>query len=297
MADIQCQVDIPKEANGDAAPLTVGQQFALNCEGPWPKLNPNAIELRLDKENQYKLKLIKFEFVSTTEAKLVVTSYKTGEHQLKALQLVEGDHSVVLGDLNFTVTSLMNPQEPVKEPYGPMGPLGLGLPMWYVLSAIAIVAAFILALLYRWRQRRQKKKLLAEMRLNEFVQDPLFQFYQSARKMQRSYAFFSGGALEGEDSVRFVAELNESFKIYLARLFQIPTMAWSERRILGDLKKNHSDFYKAFRTEMQKSLAELSRAIKAGKTMNPKDCQQLFDLVRKQVDQIHAWQKAQGDKR
>jgi hypothetical protein len=294
MADIQCQVDIPKEEGG--AGLTVGQIFALNCEGPWPQMKADAVELRLDKENQYKLKLLKVEFLSNTRARLLVTSYKTGEHQLKALQLVEGDRSVVLGDLSFTVNSVMNPQQPVKEPFGPMGPLGLRLPIWYVLGLIFVILMIALVILFRWRVRRQKRKLLNEMRLGEYAQDPLFQFYQTARKMQRGYAFFSGGELTGEDAVSFVSALNQAFKIYLARLFQVPTLAWSERRILADLRKNHPEFYQEFRDELRQALAELSRAIKAGKTMNSKDCQQLFELLRKQVDRIQTWQKARGNK-
>jgi hypothetical protein len=153
------------------------------------------------------------------------------------------------------------------------------------------VASFVF---YRWRLRRQKKKLLQEMRLNEYAKDPISQFYQSARKMQRSYAFFSGGPMTAGEAVQFVSELEKAYKIYLARKFQIPTLVWKERRILSDLKSNWPDFYKEFRLEVRKSLAELARAIKAGAKMTDKDCQQLFELLRKQVDQIEAWEKAKG---
>lgn len=296
MAEVQCQVEIPKES-GDGASLTVGQVFYLNCEGPWPKMNPDTIELRLDKENDYKLKLLKFSFTSPTQAQLVVTSYKTGQHQLKALQVVEGDQSVVLGDVSFTVQSLMNPQEPVKEPYGPVGPLGLRLPIWYPLTLVLIIAGIVVFVFYRLRLRRQKKKLLQDMRLNEYAKDPFFQFYQSARKMQRSFGFFSGGAMAPGDGTRFIGELDTAFKIYLARKFEVPTLAWSERRILADLKKNFPEFYKEFRLPVRQALAELSRALKAGATITSQDCQQLFELLRKQIDQIENWTQAQKAKK
>jgi len=294
MAEVHCQVEIPKEKENGAADLTVGQIFFLNCEGPWPQMKPDSIELRLDDENRDKLKLLNFSYTSPTQAQLTVTTYKTGQHQLKAVQLVDKDQSVILGDLSFVVRSVIDPQQPPKEPYGPFGPLGLRLPIWYPLSVVLLVVAIVSFLAYRWRLRRQKKKLLLDMRLNEYAKDPISQFYQSARKMQRSFAFFSGGAMTAGEAVKFVGELDMAYKIYLARKFQVPTLAWKERRILSDLKVNWPEFYKEFRLEVRKSLAELSRAIKAGATMTDKDCQQLFELLRKQVDQIEAWQKAKG---
>lgn len=294
MADIQCHVDIPSAKSEEAA-LTVGKVFFLNCEGPWPEMKPDTVELRLDKENLYKLKLLKFEYLSPTQAQLTVTSYKAGQHQLKAVQLVDADHSVVLGDLNFAVNSVINQQEPPKEPFGPFGPLNLYLPMWYPISVVMVLAAIALAILYRLRRRRQKRKLLDAMRLNEYAMDPFFQFYQTARRLQRGYGFFSGAPLQPGEASKFVSELDVAYKIYLARRFQVPTLAWKERRILRDLKRNHREFYSEFRLEVRKSLAELSRAAKDHAKMSDKDCQQLFDLLRKQVDQMDRWIKAKGE--
>jgi hypothetical protein len=293
VADIQCRLEIPN-ASGEGAALTVGQIFLLNCEGPWPEMKSDAIELRLDKENAYKLKLLKFDFLSKTQAQLTVTSYKAGQHQLKAVQVVDAENSAVLGDLNFAVNSVINPQQPPKEPYGPFGPLVLHLPIWYPLSLVLLFAAMASIFFYRWRRRRQKMKLLDRMRLNEYAMDPFFQFYQTARKLQRGYGFFSGIPLQTGEAAKFVFELEQAYKIYLARRFQIPTLYWSERRILRDLKRNHRAFFQVFRLEVRRSLAEISRAVKAGGTMNEKDCQQLFDLLRKQVDQADRWLKANG---
>ena len=91
-----------------------------------------------------------------------------------------------------------------------------------------------------------------------------------------------------------------AFKIYLARKFQVPTLKWSERKILSDLKRNHSQVYSEFRLEIRKALAELSRAQAAvsGKVkaepMTAKDAQQLVDLLRKLVDKIESWLKIKG---
>jgi hypothetical protein len=291
VAQLQCRTEIPNQKSEEAGELTVGQVFHLLCKGDWPEVKKESLELRLEEADKDKLKILGIEFPTKTEANLTVTSYKTGQHQLKAVQLVDAENSVVLGDLNFTVKSVMNPQEPVKEPLGPTGPLQLSLSIWYPLVLLVLIV-FVLGFFgYRWKIRRDKKRLLSDMRLEESVQEPYFQFYQSVRKMQRNFSFFSGQVPTSAEITEFVTEINLAYKIYLARLFQIPTLKWSERKILSDFKRNHRDYYKEFRPEIRKALAELSRASGSLDKITGKDCQQLLELLRKNVDQTDKWLK------
>lgn len=291
MAQVQCRVEIPKPQDEEAANLTVGQIFQLVCEGEWPVLKPEALELRLEKEDIYKLKLLKFEYTSKTEGTLTVTSYRPGPHQLKAVQLVDSENSVVLGDLNFTVASVINPQEPPAEPYGAIGPLKLMLPIWYPLTAALILVAVFVGVFYRWKVRRDKRKLLEEMHLAESVQEPYFQFYQVLRKLQRTYSYFSGAEPSPQETQKFIDDLGAAYKIYLARHFQVPTLKWKERQILTDLKRNHKKFYQNFRLEVRKAFAEIARAQQAREQITGQDARQLLDLLRNQVDQIETWLK------
>lgn len=286
MAQVQCQIEIPKVDGSDQ--LTVGHVFYFNCDGDWPALNKESLELRLEEADKYKLKLLDFEFTSKTSAKLTVTSYKAGTHQLKAVQMVDAENSVVLNELQFHVQSVLNPQEPEAEPYGPMGPLNIGLPLWFPLAILLVLFALIGLFGYRWKLRREKKKLLAEMRVNESAQDPYFQFYQSLRKIQRG---FSGAELPASELQAHYESLNQAYKIYLARQFEVPTLKWSERKILSDLKKNHRAFYQEYRLEVRKALAELARAGKISDKLSAKDLEQLLALLRRQVDSINQFLK------
>ncbi|MEZ0393245.1 MAG: hypothetical protein ACAH59_13580 [Pseudobdellovibrionaceae bacterium] len=290
MAQVQCRMEIPKSAS-EAKTLTVGQVFYLNCEGEWPALQKKSLELRLEEADRYKLKLLDFEFTSKTEAQLKVTSYKVGQHQLKAVQLVDSENSVVLSDLDFTIQSVMNPQQPVTEPFGPFGPLALKLPLWFPLTVLLLFAILLGVAVNRWRIRREKRRLLLDMRLTESAQEPIFQFYQTIRKQQRAYPAFSGHEPTPEETQNFIAALNESYKIYLARNFEVPTLKWSERKILSDLKKNHRAFYTEFRLEVRKALAELNRALNSKTKMTAQDSQQLLNLLRRHVDHIQTWLK------
>jgi len=73
----------------------VGRIFTVNCVGPWPKINLDKLEIRLEETDKHKLKLVSFK-QENDKAELQVTSYKTGEHHLKLVQLVDDEHSVVL---------------------------------------------------------------------------------------------------------------------------------------------------------------------------------------------------------
>lgn len=288
MGQVSCQVEIPKRAEESSVDLTVGREFLLHCQGEWPQLKTEQLELRLEEADKFKLRLLEFKFDSISEATLKVTSYKAGQHQIKKAQLVDQEHSVVLSDLDFTVNSVIDPQEPPAEPYGPFGPLNLSLPIWYPITFVLIIVAILSWLGFRWRRRQQRRKLLAEMRLDQYAQDPLAQFFQVIRKTQRKYTVFVDAEPKPQEVREFVAEIGEAYKIYLARHLQVPTLKWSVRRILSDVKKNHRDFYSEFGADLKKTLTEISRA-ENHPELSSKDCQQLMDLIRKQVDRMEKY--------
>jgi hypothetical protein len=293
-AVMQCQIHIPEVATEPSSELSVGSVFEWVCEGAWGDLRPESASLRLDSGDQYKLKLLKFQFTSKDQGTLTVASYRPGNHQLKAVQLVDDKNSVVLGDLSFTVKSVLDPKDPRKEPFAPFGPFSLSLPIWYPLSLSLLLVLFLGYFIWRWQQRRLKAKLLGNMQAFEVGQDPYFQFYQSLRKLQRGYSYFSGGEPSAEENVGFIQGVVEGYKIYLARNFQIPTLYWSPQKILWDLKRNHKLFAAEFEKEIRKALTEGERALQSPSVMTGKDGQQLFDLVRKQVDQMEAWKRTRS---
>ena len=275
----------------EAQSLTVGQLFEINCRAvaaapDFTELDPEKIELRLSEADQHKLKILKAEKFSATEMKLTVTSYKAGDHDLKAVQIIENGKSYVLGDLKYTVTSVINPQEPPAEPFPSQGPFTVSLPLWYWVVGAAVVLLVVFQIYWRIRQKAQKKKLLQEMQIDGFAADPLAQFFQTLRKQQRSYAFFSGGASSPEEIITFVSELEKAFKLYIGRVFKVPAYFWSSRKVLKDIRKNYRREYDLVGPVIRKALAELSRAQNAKGQMSAQDCMQLNDLIRKQVDEI-----------
>lgn len=281
---MQCQIEIPefKTSLGKASEeITVGRKFLLNCDGEWPDLVMEKLELRVDPADKYKLKLLQFQKNSPGQAQLAVTSYQAGEHVLKAVQLVDPEHSVLLGDLRFTVKSVINPQEPPTEPFGPMGPLKFGLPWWYYLIAVVLLAMLALGVGFRWRRRQQKRRLIEDMKLSDSALTPMAQLSQKLRQVLRS--------LSAEGAINSVSELNRSYRIYLARRFQIPTLVWSDRLILRDFKKYHRKLYDVAGSSIIKTLRELARAEANPKDLKIQDVEQLLTLVRDGAERLEKY--------
>lgn len=290
MSEINCTI-----SNSNA--LTVGSVFELHCPSSpeaWIGIRPEQAQLKLADADQYKLKLLKLDFPSKNEAVLTVTSYKPGSHNLAGVQIVgidaSGSHVVTLAPVQFAVVSVMDSQKPQEEPYGALGPVKLSLPMWYWLVIAGVIAFFAGIVWYRFWKRNKKKKLLAKMHILETAQTPYFQFQHAVRKIQREVGFVTE-ATSPEVMTAAVTELSQAYKIYLARTFLIPTLDWTEKQVLSDLKKNYRSIYEEHRSGFKKSLAELSRAQtalsqKGALQLSLKDIEQTLKMVRAHVDQV-----------
>jgi hypothetical protein len=234
------------------------------------------LELRLDPADQRKLKVLKFERTSGSEAQILVTSYQAGNHQLKAVQLVDQDHSVVLGDLQFTVKSVLNPKEPPTEPYGPMGPVEFGTPLWFwalVVSLLVVVAA-----LFWWKlaRRARRHKWMNEMNLQEKVLSPMADLGKTLRHLLKDLSL-------GKTQVE---ELQRAYLYYLARVFQIPTLKLRQHEILSEIKSKQRSVFDEQGAVIVKTMTELERAMAATGQVSEKDLEQLIHLVRRSAENI-----------
>jgi hypothetical protein len=305
MSEINCTVNQNAPA-ASPGPLTVGSVFELRCPSSaeqWQGISPEHAELKLAEADKYKLKLLKLDFVSPNEARLTVTSYQPGTHQLVGVQVVDaqaaGGTTVTLAPLNFAVVSVLDPQKPETEPYGPLGPVKLSLPFWYWLIVAGVIFFFAGIVGYRFWRRQRKRKLLAKMQVLESAQTPYFQFHQSIRRLQREIGFAT--TAENPSLAKAMQELASAYQIYLARTFLIPTLYWTERQIRADLKKNYRSLYEEHRADFKKSLAELSRARAALKTtpasLANKDIEQILKLLRDHVDRVEQSVREQKTKK
>lgn len=290
MAQVQCQIQPPGVHEGplakvEEANLTVGRPFLLVCDGEWPDLNLTSLELRLSEEDKYKLNLLKIEKKSGSSYELLVTSHKAGAIEVKAAQLIAGETSVVLSDLKFEVQSVLKEeQQPPQEPYGPMGPLVLGYPYWIWIALVLVVASIAAFVFFKVKSRIQRRKWLEDMRLHDSALTPIAQLGKSLRIAQRNLVM----------TTEFLHHLERDYKFFLARQYEIPTFQLKNNRILKDLKRHHRDVYDNFREEIQKIFAELERAHLNLSKMQPRDFEQLIQILRRNAEALQQWQEKRG---
>lgn len=293
---LSCQVEIPEsslqtfaDTAADKA-LTVGGEFAILCNGAWPENfypeNSPLPEFVLAKEQAHSVKLLGLEFTGKDQAKLTVTSYKAGLLQFRDLTLKSGEQVQSLGDLEWTVASVMNPNEPQQEPYGPQGPFKLTIPLAYWVILFAVIFLFVFTIGTKLYRRSQRKKLMSDSRLQESALAPAQQFYQSLRKLQREFGFFNGVKAEEGEITKACSAVEEAYKTYISRVFNVPALNWSPSLVISDIKKQKYQIDSELLTKMKKNLNELERASKSKVKVSEKDCQQLIELVRVHVDSL-----------
>lgn len=292
MAMIQCQTEIPALPGLNDNELTVGREFMLVCEGEFPRtLNLEKLHFVLKPEQKYQIQLLAFEFRSPTQADIKVTSYKAGQINFENLQLNDGSLDLDLGPLKFMVQSVLPPPQPGQpamkvEPYGPIGPASLGVPMLYwalLFSGIGLIFLIFAARIFRGVQRRN---MLARLREHDSALSPLAQFHQSFRRLQRMNTVFFGAAADAQNIQQCLTETHAMFKLFLTRKYQLPAMEWTDRLILKDLKKYHPKVYAELAPDLQKILKEYARGFQDKDSLQEKDVLNIATNTRLLVEKL-----------
>lgn len=287
---MQCQVDIPKIQGLQDQQLTVGREFYLVCTGEWPKsFTPDKVRLVLPEEAKYQLHLLGFEYRTPDTAELKVTTYTARPVKIDQVQISDGSQNLDLGPVQFQVQSVIEkPKDPQQkvEPYGPIGPATIGIPMSYfilVLGVLALAALLILRKVFRMVQRR---RLLENLKQHDAALAPLPQFHQSLRRLQRSNPIFFAAPHDAEQVEQAFAELHRMLLLFLTRELRVPAFEWSEGAVLKDLKRHHRGIFKPLAGDLEKLLREYSQGEKNKSALNDKDILVLSQQTRKLVEKI-----------
>jgi hypothetical protein len=295
MADLQCKLEIPKAPGLNDNELTVGREFFLECQGDVPKdIDREKINFVLKPEQKYQIHLLGFEFRDSTTVDIKVTSYLAGPLKLDGLVMSDGTQTLNLGNIEYTVQTVIKPPEPQpgeqqpakQEPYGPMGPAVIGVPMVYwasVVGAIVLVALLAAFRIYRIAQRR---RMIEKLREHDSALSPIAQYHQNMRRLQRENTVFFGGEGTESDVLRSLDEGSRFLKLYLTRRFTIPAMEWSDRLIVSDLKRHHKKVYSEHGSDIKRTLKEYSRAFQDKKKLKTADVLNLTKSNRKLVESL-----------
>jgi hypothetical protein len=115
--------------------------------------------------------------------------------------------------------------------------------------------------------------MLEELKLHATAMPPLHQFYRDARQLRRRLHTLK----ESSELQQISQDLDKNFRLFDLRRFQIPTLQWSNRAILEDLRRRHRKIYRASGEPLKKTLRELDK-LKARAVMEPQDVEQLYRM-------------------
>lgn len=292
MATIQCKAEIPAVQGLKDNELTVGREFLLVCDGDFPKdLAQEKLQFVIKPEEKYQIHLLGFEFRSPTQADIKVTAYKAGNFQYQDLQLTDGTQVLSLGPIQYVVESVLPKPEPgqpetKQEPYGPVGPASMSVPMlyWALLAGfIGLVILIFIGKIYRVVQRRN---MLERLKEHDSALTPLAQFHQSFRRLQRVNTVFFGAKAEKEHIFQCLEETHAMFKLYITRRYQVPAIEWGDRLVLKDIKKHHKAMFLEYGDELKKLFKEFQRGFEDKENLKEQDVLNISTQTRVLVEKM-----------
>lgn len=141
LKDWNCEVNVSGEA-----PITVGQPFAIVCEGATPLDTSAEILVFPDNEKvQYDLVVLDKKFQSDNKIFIKATSWKTGNKNLQDYTLVVGDSVIDVRGPKYTVKSVLESDTEMNLPPGVAAqnlPLVAVVALWASLLLLGIGVFF-----------------------------------------------------------------------------------------------------------------------------------------------------------
>lgn len=236
--------------------LTVGSLFVLKCEGDIA-VNWNADPINVlfaKKDDAHTLAVIQPVLLEPNQFQALVSGYKAGEFAPEFVRIVQGEQGFEFTQAKWQIQSVLKPNEPA-EAYPPFGPWGMAMPLWVIFVAVLVLGLFCTWLWRFLRRHSQRKKMLAELEKHKTAISPLHQFYRDARQLRRRIH-----QARADDELKSISQnLDREFRLYILRQFQIPTLDWSDRAILEDLRKRHRKTFMQAGDPLKKVLRELRR--------------------------------------
>lgn len=259
--------------------LTVGTKFGLKCHGDiavnWDQSQPQVVFPK--EEQQYSLAILKVVRQDPNDAQYDVTAYKAGESKPEYLRVIQGkgsnsERGFEIAQPKWSVKSVLDPKNPA-QPFGPVGPWSLSLPLWIVIAFFLAVALIVYFTVRKLRRMSQRRRMLESLKLHKTALPPLYQFYRDARQLRRRLHTVKDEA----EFKKISEELDKEFRLFVLRQFQVPAFEWSNRAILEDLRRRHRKTYARSADALRKTLRELGK-LKSRQQVTQNDLEQMYRM-------------------
>lgn len=262
--------------------LTVGAKFGLNCTGDlavdWqgtPKIQMS------DKTPPHTLDMLEVRRLEPNAAELIVTSYRAGEHKPEYVRVVGDKGGFEVANLEWKIQTVVKSESgQPPQPYGPIGPFSLAIPVW-VWGLLTIIVALMALTAVVWARRlRRKRKLRDDLARYGQSGPPAAQFQKELRTIGRKL-------LSGTDNVgEWNGNLDQAIRIYLMREFEFLTLGESRRRLYKMWRRANRSIADLFVPGLKKIFSEMDRFQAHAAQHKPDEFGQILSLARSWNDQI-----------
>ncbi len=242
---IQCERQIPIVSGLKDQEITVGRHVFLTCTGDYDKaFNFSAASIVSDEKNNLKIKILKAEARSANQFDIDFVFYSSGQFKFPDFIMTDGTLQISLGEQNFLIQTVIEPPKDGKapEPFGPLFPLRLAWPISYTFIFVGVIIALLFSMAWTIRKRYRYRQLLAKLKNYESLTPPDLQFYKSIR--------------QAEISGLPVNDLENAFRLYILRRFNVPAFDLKNASLLRFFKKNNP-WLKKERLEIKKILEDI----------------------------------------
>ncbi|MFZ3230740.1 MAG: hypothetical protein WA160_11090 [Pseudobdellovibrio sp.] len=251
MADdnsVQCEKIIEAVPGLKDQEVTVGRHVLLQCTGTWNKLfDFKKAQIKMDQpegKKDYTIRIVKTEARSVSSFDVDVVFYSAGEYKFPDFVLSDGSNEIHLGQQNIKVQTVIEKTQDPKppEPFGPIFPLQLNWPSYYLFISIGLIALSIFCMGWFLQRRYKFIKLMLKLKDYDSSIPADRQFYKAIRHAEiKDYP---------------VEDLERAIRFYVARKYQVPCFDLKDKALISFFKKNNP-WYKKERIELKKILEDI----------------------------------------
>lgn len=224
--------------------LTVGEKFSLSCRGEKPvTFNENLKVVFPQKENSYRLHILKGVQGDSNSLDLQVVAWRTGDFQNIPFVITDGESQVLVENLSFSVKSVLT--EKSKAPHPPFGPWKSPILQWQLYCLVLAFLLLLLATVIFFKIFFKRKRFIEKIRARRSAELPGKTFARCLREIDI-------------DSPDYVSALDRLFRIFLEDMFFVPALEKPSEVILKHLKRYNRSLYKVYGSKIKAVLNGLN---------------------------------------